>query len=257
MKRIIARDYSLHLHRGLSVEVDGKPVVGWAIELRQGGNFSPMRSTYVENIEGTEVTVEILAGMSAPPPDDSDPSDRLDSESRSGWYIICNGRVVVAADKSDLTGWGTEGWPKWHPQYSGFIGILIFSAKDALALPLTTTKRSVDTSQPLFRRALPKMRSASKEWITYTNARKSQMEEAKALEKQAERVSIFEIPIRKETALPQLQAKPREKVANILYTVPLKRAQALATAFGYVGMSYKEIGLKSFEYAFDDLVEDE
>ena len=257
LKRIVSRDYSLHLHRGLRVSIDEKPISGWAIELRQGGNFLPMRSSYKEEVSSTPVNVEILAGMAAPPPDDSEPSERLDSESRSGWYVICNGRVVVAADKTELTGWGSEGWPKWHPQYSGFIGILIFSAENALALPLTTTKRSVDTTQPLFRRALPKMRGASKEWINYTNARKSQIEQARALEEQAERVSIFDIPIRKETTLPQLTAKPREKVANILYNVPLNRARKLASAFGYVGMSYKEIGIKSFEYAYEDLVEDE
>src|SRR5450759_4362901 len=60
---------------------------------------------------------------------------------------------------------GTSGWPKWHPQYEGFIGLIFFTAEDANALPLTTTKRSVDSSSALYQSAMPKMRDISKEWI--------------------------------------------------------------------------------------------
>ena len=127
LRRVIARDYALHLHRGLVIEVQGEPVSGWVIELRQGGNFSPMRAQFTEDLDGEQVYIEVLAGMAAPPPDSSEPTDDFDGgENRSGWYLVCNGRIVLAADKTSISGWGTEGWPQWHPQYTGFIGIVLF-----------------------------------------------------------------------------------------------------------------------------------
>ena len=43
----------------------------------------------------------------------------------------------------------------------------------------------------------------------------------------------------------------------MLYTVPRPRLRNLASAFGNINMAYKDVGLRSFEYAFKDLVGDE
>ena len=145
-------------------------------------------------VDDEEIFIEVFAGMSAPPPDDSEPSDDFDEgQNRSGWYVACNGRIVLAADKTTTTGWGTEGWPQWHPQYSGFIGIILFSSPRADLLPLTTTKRSVDETSAIYRRYRPKMREASKKWTSYTNIRKQAREEAARKEQAAKAVPIFEI----------------------------------------------------------------
>ncbi|WP_150099765.1 ATP-binding protein [Maricaulis maris] len=253
--RVISRDYSIHLHRGLQISVNGMPVTGWLIELRESAEFTPMRDSYVDEVNGEEVFVEILAGMGAPPPDDLEPGERRkDFEQRSGWYVICNGRVVVAADKSTITGWGTPNWPKWHPQYSGFLGIVIFSAENAESLPLTTTKRSVDATQPMFRRALAQMRKPSTSWIEYTNARKSQRDAAYKSESATNNISIFEIEHSKTAKLPSFTAKTREPVANIAYQMPKNRVRELAAAMGNVGLPYRDVGINTFELAFNELV---
>ncbi|ADO41865.1 ATP-binding protein [Ketogulonicigenium vulgare] len=258
LRRAIARDYALHLHRGLVIEVQGTPISGWKIELRQGGDFSPMRAQFEEVMDGEKVFVEILAGMAAPPPNDSEPSDDFDEgQNTSGWYVICNGRIVLAADKTTLTGWGTEGWPQWHPQYTGFMGIIIFSSRRADLLPLTTTKRSVDETSAIYRQFRSKMRETTKEWIAYTNTRKQIREEAIQREEVAKAVPIFEVAIRQEVELPKIAQKPKIPEANVLYTVPRSRLRNLASAFGNINMAYKDVGLRSFEYAFKDLVGDE
>lgn len=256
--RTLSRDYSIHLHRGLKIFVNGKQVDGWSIKLRTGADFAPMRDTYIDHANGDEVHVEVLAGMAAPPPDDLEPSEkRRDFELRSGWYVVCNGRVVVAADKSTLTGWGTGGWPKWHPQYSGFLGIVLFSAENAAALPLTTTKRSVDSTQPIYRRALSLMHKPASKWIEYTNARKVQREKAHSSEKATKNVSIFEVEPSKEARLPKFESKAREPVANIAYQMPKRKVRALAEALGNVGLAYRDVGIKSFDLAYEDFVGDE
>ena len=124
--RIIARDYTLHLTRGLRIEINGADIEGLPIELRRSEEFAPVRVEYKDLVGESEVTVEIIGGMAAPPPESIEPDDAKDREKRFGWYIACNGRIVLAADKSAVTGWGTSNWPQWHPQYSGFVGIALF-----------------------------------------------------------------------------------------------------------------------------------
>ena len=255
LRRLISRDYALHLHRGLTIEVQGKAVLGWAIELRQGGDFSPMRATFTERIQDEDVYVELLAGMAASPPDSTEPTEDFDeSLNRSGWYVVCNGRIVLAADKTATTGWGTEGWPQWHPQYSGFMGIIVFSSRRADLLPLTTTKRSVDETSAVFRQFRAKMREATKEWISYTNTRKQVRAEAVQREDVARSIPIFEVAPRPDVVLPRIVAVPKVPEANVLYSVPRPRMLKLASAFGNINMNYKDVGLKSFEYAYSDLV---
>lgn len=264
LRRTIARDYSLHLNRGLKIEVNGKKVEGWNIAFRSGKDFKPVRFNYVDKVDGKPVTVEIIGGMADVPPDSLEPSENEKRRDPYGWYVICNGRVVLAADKTEISGWGSPGWPKWHPQYAGFVGLIVFSAKNASDLPLTTTKRSVDRASGVFRRAGRRLGEISQTWIDYTNRRKEMnrgskkdKNEVKRLEAAAKPVSVYQVKKQKVLILPKL-GKPTggERPANVAYSVPVTRARALARGLGDASLSYREIGLKSFEYAYEDLAEE-
>ena len=259
LRRAIARDYALYLRCGLTIEVQKVPVPGWSIELKQSGDFAPMRNKFKVQCKGEDVFVEILAGMEAPPPEDDDPDEDYDIEqNRSGWYVVCNGRVVLAADKTNITGWGTDGWPQWHPQYSGFLGLILFSSRQADHLPLTTTKRSVDVSSLLYRKYRSNMREVSRVWIDYTNARKqSDKVEVSRKEQEAKAIPISEVAEHPTVVLPNIKSTRIIRPANVHYSVPKARIRKLATVFGDASMSYKDIGRKSFEYAYEELVGDE
>jgi hypothetical protein len=254
LRQIIARDYTLHLHYGLRVSVNGKPVRGWRISMLSGGDFEPLRDEFDESYLGGSVKVELVCGMAAPPPDSDDPDDTIDEEERYGWYVACNGRIVLAADKSTVSGWGTDGWPQWHGQYNGFIGLVFFSSKDTSLLPLTTTKRSIETTSEIFRRIQPRMRAATRAWTSYTNIRKSELGEAKRLEAQAKPTPIFNLKMAGSVSLPKLTRTPKEPVANIAYSVPLERAYKMGEALGNRLMPYRTIGKETFEFAFKKLV---
>ncbi len=254
--RIVARDYALLLSHGLEIVINGKLVRGWAIELLHGGEFSPIREAFEDVSNGSAVSIEVLAGMAAPPPESNDPDEKKPKEDRFGWYIICNGRVVLAADKSAQSVWGAPGMQEWHPQYNGFMGFVIFDG-DAASLPLTTTKRNVDTSSPIYRRVQQKMREVSKAWVAYTNERKLGLEKAKQFERSAKPMAISLVPSSFAISFPRIEAKPKIKMANIAYSKPLAVVQELAEALGNKNLSYRDVGLKSFEYAYDDLVGEE
>ena len=197
--------------------------------------------------------------MAAAPPDDPSPDEATDEgENRWGWYVVCNGRIVLAADKTVLSGWSTPDWPQWHSQYNGFMGIVFFSSRRPDILPLTTTKRSVDVSSEVFRRARPKMRDVSRSWISYTYQRKQDLEEAKKREAASAPISIHDIKSRPVAELPVIvRSKPKEQIDNVNYAVHRERLRQLAEALGHSRMSNRDVGLKSFDYAFDELVGDE
>ena len=257
LRRMISRDYSLYLSRGMNIEVNGEPVIEVRVELAMSDDYSPMRISYKDLQNGESVSVEMLGGMAAPPPDSNEPDDRFDGDKRFGWYVACNGRIVMAADKSVVSGWGTPDWPQWHRQYSGFIGIVLFSASNTAALPLTTTKRSVDQTSDLYGHAQLKMRDLSKEWIAYTNKRKQALEEAKEKEAAARTVPIQQVEIKSTLVVPTLNVQKVEIPANVHYSVPVMRMKRLAKELGNINFSYREVGIRSFEYTYDDLVGEE
>ncbi|MBU2379779.1 MAG: hypothetical protein KJ824_11500, partial [Alphaproteobacteria bacterium] len=50
---------------------------------------------------------------------------------------------------------------------------------------------------------------------------------------------------------------PTERMANINYSVPVTRLKKLAKELGSINLNYREVGVKTFEYAYDDLVGDD
>lgn len=257
LRRIISRDYLLYLSRGLNINVSGESVTGFHIELGKSDDFAPMRESYQEVLNGGSVYVEILGGMAASPPDTTEPDERPDRDKSFGWYVACNGRIVMAADKSSVSGWGTSEWPQWHQQYAGFIGVVFFSAPNTEALPLTTTKRSVDLTSTVYRRAQIKMRVVSKSWIAYTNVRKQALEEAKRKETAATAVPLRAVEERAVLTLPALAVTQVERPANVHYSVPVKKMKRLSKELGSINLTYREVGIRSFEYTYEDLVGDE
>ncbi|OYO22688.1 ATP-binding protein [Enemella dayhoffiae] len=248
---ILRRDYMIPLMQGLTITVNGNEVGYRPISLLASEDFTPLRET----IEDGQVTIEIIAGMHAAPPDDNEP-DGSRQDRDSGWYVVCNGRVVLAADRTTSTGWGVKGFPQWHGQYSGFIGIVLFSAADPSLLPMTTTKRNVDVSSAVYQRTVNQMMKPTRSWIDYTNARKTAIERAKKFEESAKPIEASSVAENASVVLPKITTK-RTRVANINYSVPLAKMKSLAEALGDAGMSYRDVGLASFEYTYNDHVDDD
>jgi hypothetical protein len=253
LRRTLARDYMVPLMRGLTIAVNGVKVEGNSFALRENEEFAPMRERYDDGA----VSVEIFAGMASLPPDSVEPGEdtKLPGEP-SGWYILCNGRVVLAGDTSSLTGWGVD-VPKWHLQYSGFAGAVLFTSANPSLLPMTTTKRSIDTSSAVYLRARAKMYEPARAWIDYTNARKADLDSAKAREQVATVVKLADVTERASVQLPALPTRTRAQVGNVHYQMPVKRLKALAKGFGDDSLGYREVGIRSFEYAYEDFAEED
>ena len=57
--------------------------------------------------------------------------------------------------------------------------------------------------------------------------------------------------------LPSIEKKKIVRPANVNYSVPVSRMKRLAREFGSINMPYREVGIKSFDYAYGELVEEE
>jgi len=103
----------------------------------------------------------------------------------AGWTIICNDRVVVYCDKTRLTGWGEAKVPSYHPQFIAISGIVHFRSKDARSLPVTTTKRGIDSSSDIYLYVKDFMREGLKIFTSYTNKWKKNPREEKKISSKA------------------------------------------------------------------------
>jgi hypothetical protein len=176
LKTSISEHFTMFLQRGLRITVNDtlvQPVNVEVLVSDQANGPSPF--VFQKTIDG--VTVSITVGLNtgrglAADDDDSPEFERDRSAATAGWTVFCNDRAVIVGDKSRLTGWG-DGIPLYHYQFSIITGIIEFRSKHAEKLPVTTTKRALDTSSDVWLQALVKMKEGMRVWINYTNAWKN------------------------------------------------------------------------------------
>lgn len=130
---------------GLEIYVNDQRVIFLKEELINSGYVKP----YSNSINVGNVKIKIISGV-AP----------KGAPEKAGWYIYCNGRMIVYADKTNLTGWGEEGIRMYHPSMAFFRGFVFFESTSLEELPWNTTKTSVDTSSQYYICAKTIMREA-------------------------------------------------------------------------------------------------
>ena len=179
IRKQIAVTYGFMIGNGLEITVNKKVVSSEPMVLKYGGEVSPYQ--YKTEIEG--VSVFLAIGLTQPlsegdgTPEEGGPTKY--SAQCAGWTVICNDRVVLYADKTILTGWGEAGVPQFHPQYNPICGIVAFNSDDVQKLPITTTKRGVDASNPIYLMVKNYMREGAKACVKFTNDWKRRESEVK------------------------------------------------------------------------------
>lgn len=168
----LSEHFTMFLQRGLSISVNDVPIEAVRVEVLHSDTVDgPAPYVFQKNING--VTVSIAVGLNtgrgfSSEEDDSSEFELDRSSATSGWTVFCNDRAVIVGDKSRLTGWG-DSIPLYHYQFSIITGIIEFRSNNADQLPVTTTKRALDTSSDVWLQALVKMKEGMRIWINYTN----------------------------------------------------------------------------------------
>lgn len=172
VRTAIAEHFTMFLQLGLRVELNDKPVEPVRVEvLVSTDEERPAPYIFQKTINDVlvSITVGLNTGKSLSDDEEDDAGFERDrSSATAGWTVLCNDRAVIVGDKSRLTGWG-DGIPLYHPQFAIITGIIEFRSKRAEKLPVTTTKRALDTSSNVWLEALVKMKEGMRIWISYTN----------------------------------------------------------------------------------------
>lgn len=172
LRTAIAEHFTMFLQWGLRITVNGDVVEPVRVEVLVSDEADgPAPFVFQKTID--DVLVSITVGLNTGRGLVGDEDDLLEferdrSSATAGWTVLCNDRAVIVGDKSRLTGWG-DGIPLYHYQFSIITGIVEFRSAKAEKLPVTTTKRALDTSSDVWLEALVRMKEGMRVWISYTN----------------------------------------------------------------------------------------
>ena len=179
LTNMVKTHYAFILHKGFEVKINDKRVEPKPTKLVFNEKIKP----YIYQTESNGVKVFLSVGFTRPIPSQEEINDEQEerrySSMDAGWTVICNDRAVLYCDRSELTGWGEAGVPRYHTQFIAISGIVEFQCNDAAKLPTKTTKRGIDTSSSLYLQVKNKMREGMKLFTAYTNHWKNDADESK------------------------------------------------------------------------------
>ena len=236
----IASRYQTHLERGLAVSLNGVSIVGAPVEFFQTAGLRVGRSQ--EKYNG--VLVRQLVGVGPRTPKDA------------GWYVFCNGRMVLQADQTEVTGWGEaniERLPKYHNDFAWFRGCVLFDSKDSASLPWNTTKDGVDQDSALYRSVRTGMVTMMHPVIQFLRQVANEEEPEEPLGELLR--SAVAVPLRtlQESGtevfsyrVPQPVVAPEEAPTRIAYDQPVGIVNEVKERLGV--RTNKAVGEKTFEY---------
>lgn len=153
----IASSYTLFLDRHLSIALNDKLVRPSPLPIATSETLGPGFRTLKIGL----VECQLIAGLAQRKSGEWSTED-------AGWYVLCNGRVVVSADKTELTGWGTS-TAQYVSKYRGFVGIAFFFSDQPSELPWTTTKRGLNQDSEAYQLARAEMTVLTRPVLSFLN----------------------------------------------------------------------------------------
>lgn len=246
----IQRRVGLDIAYGIVIIVNEKTLVGNNISLIDNEEIKPIKEEY----EDGEIKVKILSGI-APREGKTYPPEK------AGWYIYCNGRLVVAADKTSLTTWkdmeNKSSGIVFHNNYAGFRGIVYFSSKHPEMLPWNTTKTGLDETSLVYLRAREKMLEIFKivknmlDDIRKNTENKDDGIEETIAKMQGTEMTIENVNKVEENRVVSIRNVSVTTIPNVTinYKKPKEEVEELKKVLGV--KSYREVGEKTFEYYRD------
>lgn len=244
----LTESHSLVLTAGLQICVNGVYLTSYPLEILETDQIAP---AYIEKEFYTDdpkpVKVRMYAGVSSRQKEDG------------GWYIFCNGRMVVRADQNMLSGWGEgEGkiMPKYHPDFAFFRGYVFFDCENSSKLPWTTTKTGVDADSWIFRTVREDMIQVAKPVLRFLRDLAAERAEVAAGDRN---FSPLEQNVTSQAPTPLTSFSPRAtffaparqvitgpRMQRIQYSKPLDEVNEVKAHLG--ARTLQDVGLRTFDY---------
>lgn len=266
----IGEVYSRILDKGFQVVCNGKLVAPHPLAILdasalKGDRIEPY--IYKDEIDGVKVVV--VVGLTGPLTSDAE-SEKIHSRQRktdkAGITVICNDRVVLYNDRTELTGWGDLA-PAYHTQFISIGGFARFSCDNALKLPLTTTKRGIDKDSAVYTQAKLRMGEGLKIFTSYTNRWKKSVAQEHVHSRKAVAMGVTDLvrkaekqkaKISKPQRLPQPPKFPSDMTTIAAYKRSKRQVAKVSDfLFGNKQESAARVGEASFDYCLGQAEENE
>ncbi len=218
--------------------------------------FSNMFKPFVKKLEIDDVKIKIIAGCA-----------KMGEPKKAGWYVQCNGRTVLYANRDEETGWGIDGVRNYHAAFASFRGYVEFESKYLEKLPWNTTKTGVDRSSKYYQLALTTMKECTKIFISW----RDKVDEF-INDNEETGIQVKDIFLGREVGIlshdiaqysekdsqfifPSLDSKnypaPPEPVTRISITLPKVKVETIKDYYGNSRMTNKEVGERIFKYFYE------
>lgn len=241
LRKAAAEAYSFFLAKFVTISIDETEIEG--SDLQQKENRSS------KTFEFGNVSYAITAGLGTPE------GGKYRAKS-SGWFVFCNGRAVISADKTALTGWGNgNGLPTFQPKHRPFSGTVFFVSTSPDELPWTTTKSAINEDSEVWQQARREMGSVGRKVITFLDNRYTDDGteiDSKELQEisSGPPTSVFRSVATTQTfsapVAPPASATP--PTSSIQFDARKDDIKAIAKHFKSPSMSNSQVGRKTFEY---------
>ena len=252
------------MQRGMQISLNGEAVKPFLPMLPASENLVPLHRTFTLEEDGGVVNVRIYAGAAPPDrdaPADDDRGEDFQNEPDAGWYIFCNNRLLVAADRSLLTGWG-NGLPIYHPQFRQFRGFVYIDSLKSDLLPWNTTKTGIDQDSRVWRKISSEMLQAGNDVIRLLNRVKNERRATEDTVGQpisqaisaAPQIPLARLPTSEKLTYPEPAAPPVRETQRIAYTVDRERFNNAAAVLGTTTIA--DVGRRTFDYFYDNQVDE-
>lgn len=241
----------ISMNNGLQISLNRNPLQMSYLVFKFSKQIKPVFKEIEFKDKEHPVNVKIYAGLTESVPKDA------------GWYVFCNGRMLLEREKTKITGWGEkEGQkiPQYHQQFAMFRGYVFFESDNAELLPWNTTKTGVDVDSPIYQSVRLEMINLWRPIMDFLNVLKESKEskdkddeKESPLEKIVTSAKTYKLEdIENESFTNTFEApkfKEKEKNAEtvlIKYNALKKQADIVKKSLG--AKSWGEVGEKTFEY---------
>lgn len=238
LRDAIARTYAFYLTKFVVIQVNGSAVEPISIDI--GENHAS------EEFTTDGVSCAITAGIGIP-------QGGTFRDRSSGWFVFCNGRAVVSADKTQLTGWGigATGLPLFQPKHRPFIGTVFFVSEDAEKLPWTTTKSDINEDSSIWQEAKRQMSAIGRTVISFLDSRyNDEGTEIASPDLQiaaGTKTNVIMAAVATRRSFEAPKTPPPENV-KIQYSAKVADVKRIETYLRRPGMGGSEVGRHTFHY---------
>ena len=238
LKARLKTSYALFIKSGIKILLNGEE-----LSHNLPGFFTSEEIGYTsKKIKHHDVDIQLLAGIS--PVEDRTPR---------GWYVFCNGRMVLEADKTAETGWGTI-LPQFHPKFNHFLGFASFRSNNVKSLPWSSTKWGVERDSQVYQIALEEMHLQTTPITNVLDRWKDSRDDddiptigLKELLRDGQVVSVF-ASAKAEATFEYKPKKERADVIRISFVRDRPLVESVKEALGNPKMKNSTVGELVFDY---------